>query len=230
MFLQRKPRISLAEMESQFTDAENRRQREFNDSMSQYGQSFMDEEGAQRAGEQRRNEEFSRMIGSLDDVFEVISGKRDNTFQDDEVRRRDIFQEHESVRAKRFSEVESDRAVHFLKYQHTSEKRAEWYTKNRESLLQRGHREREEACQQLEKDMQDQLERLLRWQEECFACAEKQRDDIVREIVSALIHLTGGITLLSSSVFAVVRSGMATFPVHRHGAMYVIVRVALLLF
>jgi hypothetical protein len=40
--------------------------------------------------------------------------------------------------------------------------------------------------QKLEKDMQEQLERLLRWGEDYFTSAEQQRDKIVREIVSAL--------------------------------------------
>jgi hypothetical protein len=184
MFSPRKRKPSPAETESQFTAAEDQRQAEFNESMLEYEQRFMDEEKAQRQGEQSRTEEFDQMIVRQDDAFENILEKRDKAFQNEEARRRDLFQEQESLREKRFAEVESRRGAHFLQYQETIEKRAEWFAKIRESHLQRGRQEREEVCKKLEKDMQDQLERLLRWQEESFARAEKQRDEVVREVVS----------------------------------------------
>lgn len=181
MFL-RKP--SPAEIESRFTAAEDRRQGAFSKSMLEYRQRFIDEEKTRQGGEQWRNEEFNQMIVFQDDAFESISEKRDKAFQNEQARRRVTVQVQDSLREKRFSEVESSRTAHFLVYQETIEKRGEWFARIRESHLQKGRQEREEICKQLEKDMKAQSERLLRWQEECFALAEKQRAEIVREVVT----------------------------------------------
>jgi hypothetical protein len=212
LFPRRKHKPSPAEMENQFTAAEDRRQAEFNKRMLEYRARFVDEEKAQHEGEQWRSEEFNRMILSLDDAFEGISEKRDKAFHNEEARRRDIFQEQESPREKRFSEAENHRAGHFLTYQETSEKRAEWFFKIRESRLQRGRQEREEACRKLEKDMENQVERLLRWQEECFARAERQRDEIVREVVSGLTRL--GNLRVATQLTSTTRSQVGNFPLH----------------
>jgi hypothetical protein len=96
------------------------------------------------------------LIVGLDEGFDVVAKERDIAFQDDEARR-----ESESLREKRFFKAERARAVGFAKDQETREKRAEWYAKIRESRFQRGRQEREEMCQKLEKDMQEQLEKLL---------------------------------------------------------------------
>ena len=187
--LQQRPSASHAQLEMWSTTAEMKRKEAFNASLLEYWQRFADEEKAQWEGENRRSDTFNRMVVGLDDAFEVITKDQEKSFQDEEVFRRNSFQKPEDLRDRRFSEGESNRALLFLKDQEARKEQAEWYAKLRESCCQRGRQEREEIYQKLEKDMQEQADRLLGWEEEQFTSAEKQRDAVVLKIVSVPIFL-----------------------------------------
>jgi hypothetical protein len=178
-------------METRFAIAEKRRNQEFSASMLEYGRRFTDEEKAQWEEEKYRSATFDQLIAGLDEAFEAAAKKRDKAFQEEEARRQDIFHGFEGLREKRFSQAEANRLVGFVKLQEVHSERAEWYAKIRDTRFERGRQEREEMSQKLVKDMNEQLERLLHWEEECYTSAEQQRDKIIREIVSAFKSLTG---------------------------------------
>jgi hypothetical protein len=171
-------------METRFTESENRRLEIFNESMLQQQQEYSDFEKLRREGEKLRSEQFESTMITIDEAFITNEAHRNKTFCDMETRQEDVFRDNEMSREKRFREREVSRGECFQQCEDTREKRSEWYAHARHLHVQQGRQIREESCQKLERQMLDQFNVWVRFQEDSFTTAERQRDEIVRETVS----------------------------------------------
>jgi hypothetical protein len=158
--------------------------REFSRSTQEQRQEYLNEETQQSEGEKFRNIKFDGMIYDLDEQFSAKAAQRDRAFQDAQWKQEDIYRVNEAEREKQFSAGEDDRGAMFHHDQERHRKLLIWYINVRLSHFAQGRPEREKICQKLEDDLREQFESLLRFQEECFASAEHQRDEIVSGIVS----------------------------------------------
>lgn len=156
----------------------------FRQSLYEFQQEFSEEERGQAAGEQGRGKEFDEMMAKHHDAFETNERRREGLFREADARQEENFQKNEADRKIVFSEGQSSRAAAFENGQAGRAKRSEWYSAARQTLLLQGRQARKDACSAIEDAFTDQLNKLLRTQEDCFVLDELRRDSIVKKLVS----------------------------------------------
>jgi hypothetical protein len=177
-----------------YTESENRREEAFNESRLQQQQRCTDEEKLQWEREKLRNEQFERTMITMNETFRANEEHRNKAFQDAEAEQEGNFRDNETLREKRFKERMVSREECFRRYQGIQKKHSEWYANVRNTHVRQGRQARERSCQELERQMLEQFNALVRFQEESFGAAEHQRDEIMKETVSCVW------TLMTTSV------------------------------
>lgn len=163
---------------------------------------YIDEERQQAVGEKYRNTECDQMLARMEETFYTNAERRDRSFQEAHTKRESIFRTHEDWREKQFLEGEFHRGVMFERDQEMRLTYSEQYGSICRTLFEQGRHERENICQKLESDLVEQFDSLLRFQEECFDSAERQRDEIVIDRVGLLCQdYPSSAELLTSSRF-----------------------------
>lgn len=152
--------------------------------MQEQQQEHLNEEKLQSEGEKSRNSEFDRMMHAINEAFDTKTEGQIQSFLDAQEKREVLFRVNEDSRENRFSKGEIHRGVMFQQDQDIRQKLSDWYVGICRSHFEQGRLKRENMCQKLEDDLVEQFESLLRFQEECFVSAERQRDEIVSGIVS----------------------------------------------
>ena len=166
--------------------------RKFNQSMHQQRQVHINEERQQSEGEISRNSGFIWTVYNMNEAFDTKTERWIQSFLDAQEKRENLFRVNEDSRENRFSKGEIHRGAMFQQDQDMCRKLSDWYVGICWSHFERGRLKRADMCQKLEDELVEQFESLLRFQEECFASAERQRDEIVGGIVSRLISRIAG--------------------------------------
>lgn len=182
------PGPDVTQLKAIFVSSKLEWDKEFGRSMEEQRHLHIDEELQQAVGEKSRNTEFDRMLARMEETFYTNVERRDRSFQEAHTKRESIFRTHEDWRQKQFSEGEFHREVMFERDQEMRLKYSKQYVSIRRTLFEQGRQEREDICRKLESDLVEQFDSLLRFQEECFDSAERQRDEIVINRVGLSYH------------------------------------------
>lgn len=152
--------------------------------MQEQREEYLNEERRQSAGEKTRKIDFDGMVYDIDQQFNAKAERRDQAFQEAQKKQEVVFRDNEALREKQFSEGEVHRSTMFQQAQEMRRKMSEWHSTISRSHVMQGHLAREKMCQKLEDDLADQFDDLLRFEEDSFTSAERQRDETVSAVVS----------------------------------------------
>jgi hypothetical protein len=170
-------------MEKMFAIAENRWKEAFQSCMSELELQHSTTMRLQAKVEEERGEECDRLMHDIRLKFDEDEAGREMLFEDAHSAQQSVYRRQEKLRNKMFKKTlaiyreESERQ---LDMQH---KDSEWYARNRELIAERRRYAMDLACERLRQQISDQMNSLLRYQEEQFAAAERRRDDVVKETV-----------------------------------------------
>lgn len=196
VFSKKRPTLTPELKESRFNDSQNRRREAFEESGLERQRQFFDEEKIQWEVEGLRATEFEKLMTVVEEVFLQKQNFRDVAFQNWDAEKEATYERNETARDARFEVAEDRRDSLFRSDHDTRLARSEWYADVRLQHIQRGHHVREQACEQLEKEMADQFEIISRFLDDALAAAERRRDPFVEQSAN---QVTSSETIISPS-------------------------------